>query len=96
MQKYLEAPLFSLSGIFSAAFTETLALTKQMVSIKFAVFVILLLVLFVFAWLPFLRELNAKIWMTKGMLNMIPLRLVSQNEKLKEQLISGNILSSVK
>jgi hypothetical protein len=52
--------------------------------------------MFLGAWIPFLRKLNMKIWMTKGMLNMIPMDLVSHNEKLKEQLISGNILNYVK
>ncbi len=63
-----------------------------MIAIKFSVFTIVMLVLFVGAWLPFMRSLNAKIWMTKGMLNMIPLEMVSSNDKLKEQLITGNIL----
>jgi hypothetical protein len=69
---------------------------KLVFSAKFAVFVVIVLVLFVVAWLPFLRELNARIWTAKGMLNMLPMSLVTANDKLREQLTSGSILKSVK
>lgn len=96
LQKYLETPLASMSATFSVGFGEYLQQAQQTSSIKFSLFIILLLGMFVLAWLPFLRGLNRKIWMTKGMLSMIPLSMVSSNEKLKEQLISGSILNSVK
>jgi|JI6StandDraft_1071083.scaffolds.fasta_scaffold05710_10 hypothetical protein len=85
-----------MSTSFYAGLSDSMQQTRQMISIKFAIFIILLLGLFVAAWLPFLRKLNSKVWMTKGMLNMIPLNLVSSNSKLKGQLITGSILNSVK
>ncbi len=64
--------------------------------IKFSVFIILIVVVFFLIWTPYLRNLNTKIWRTKGMLNMIPMDIISKNENLKNAFISGDILQAVK
>ena len=64
--------------------------------IKYSVFIISLLFVFIFIWIPYLKNLNIKIWRTKGMLNMIPLEIVMKHENLKNTFIYGNILQAVK
>jgi len=96
LHKYLEAPLLQLCGGFLQGVSDSLEQTSQTIAIKFAVFTFVMLVLFVAAWLPFMRSLNAMIWMTKGMLNMIPLDMITRNDKLKEKLTTGSILRYVK
>jgi hypothetical protein len=34
-------------------------------------------------WTIYIEELNNKIWRTKGMLNIIPMRIITANELLK-------------
>lgn len=34
-------------------------------------------------WKNYIAELNMQIWRTKGMLNIIPMRIISNNEVLK-------------
>jgi hypothetical protein len=64
--------------------------------IKFSVFIVMLFLVFLFVWTPYLKNLNNKIWRTKGMLNMIPMDILSKNESLKNAFISGDILQAVK
>lgn len=64
--------------------------------IKFSIFIIMIFFVFLFIWTPYLRNLNTKIWRTKGMLNMIPMDIISKNENLKNAFISGDILQAVK
>ena len=52
--------------------------------------------IYIFVWLPYLRNLSQKIWRTKGMLNMIPIDIVSKNENLKNIFVSGDLLQAVK
>lgn len=96
MQKYIETPGLQLLKLFRTEFAEYLQQTKLVFSAKFAAFVIIVVLLFLFVWLLFLRELNARIWTAKGMLNMLPMSLVTANDKLREQLTSGSILKSGK
>lgn len=64
--------------------------------IKFSVFILLIFFVFFLIWTPYLKNLNQKIWRTKGMLNMIPMDIISKNENLKYAFISGDILQAVK
>lgn len=96
MQKYIETPGLQLLKMFKMELADYLQQMKLVFSAKFAVFVVVVLLLFVIAWIPFLRQLNARIWTAKGMLNMLPMSLVTANDKLREQLTSGSILKSVK
>ena len=47
-------------------------------------------------WKPYLKDLSVKIWRTKGILNLIPIDLMSKNENLTNKFISGDLLHVVK
>jgi hypothetical protein len=47
-------------------------------------------------WLPYLDELNVKIWKTKGLLNLIPIRVVKDNDMLKNEFISGKFERAIR
>lgn len=64
--------------------------------IKFAVFIVVGALMFLFVWIPYLRNLSQKIWRTKGMLNMIPMHLISRNQDLKDAFMSNDLLHAVK
>lgn len=64
----------------------------QIDEIKFSVFIVVIFAIFLFVWTPYLRNLKNKIWRTKGMLNMIPIDIIKENDKLKKAFTSGDIL----
>lgn len=64
----------------------------QIDEIKFSVFIVVIFAIFIFVWTPYLRNLKNKIWRTKGMLNMIPIDIIKENDKLKKAFTSGDIL----
>ena len=64
--------------------------------IKFSMFIVIMVIIYIFVWNSYLKNLNNKIWRTKGMLKMIPLEIITQNENLKNAFLSGDILVAVK
>lgn len=53
-------------------------------------------VCFFVIWIPYLSKVKKKIWRVKGMLNMIPMDIIANNENLKVALISDDITQAVK
>ena len=51
--------------------------------------------IFLFIWIPYLNRLSKRIWMTKGMLNMIPMVIIVKHEKLRNAFTTGDILKAV-
>lgn len=69
---------------------------SKMEIIVFNIYIVLILVVFILIWMPYLNGLSIKIWRTKGMLNMIPMEVINKHESLKNAFISGDILEAVK
>jgi hypothetical protein len=57
-------------------------------------FIVVVVVMYVLLWLPYLKDL--KIWRTKGMLNMIPMNIITKNEQLKREFTSGKLEQAVR
>ena len=64
--------------------------------LEFAIYIGVVLLIFAYLWFKYLENLSVKIWRTKGMLNMIPMDLISKNDVLKSKFISGDLLRAVK
>ena len=64
--------------------------------INFSFFVIFIFLIFIFVWIPFMTNLKNNILRTKGMLNMIPMELILNNERLRNTFKTGGILKMVK
>mmetsp|Transcript_69131 Transcript_69131/g.104234 ORF Transcript_69131/g.104234 Transcript_69131/m.104234 type:complete len:103 (+) Transcript_69131:599-907(+) len=94
--EYIIPAVEHLNDIFLENITNFLDTNLNSDKIKFSVFIILLFLVFLVIWSPYLNNLNTKIWRTKGMLNMIPMDIISKNENLKNAFISGDILQAVK
>jgi ABC-type bacteriocin/lantibiotic exporter with double-glycine peptidase domain len=56
----------------------------------------ILFVVCIFVWRPYIENLNNNIWRTKGMLSMIPMQVILDNENLKQAMTSGQLMQSVK
>ena len=64
--------------------SNSLAATSQLVIILAgSLFVGIILFCWEFIWSEYLEELNVKIWRTKGLLNLIPMRIITANDLLK-------------
>lgn len=76
--------------------TDFLDYSLMTEKVKYSIYILFVAFVFLFLWTPYLNRLNQDIWRTKGMLNMIPLRMMSRNENLKAAFSSNNILLAVK
>ena len=88
--------LDSLLAKYNVSFQKFLDKSIMLDKVKFAIFIILLFFVFVVLWHPYKKELNDKIYKTKGMLKMIPIDIISKDENLKNTFLSGNILQAVR
>ena len=52
-------------------------------NIIFSIFTCILILIYILIWLPYIGALIKKIWMTKGVLNMIPIEVILKHEKLR-------------
>jgi len=89
-------PLEKLKADFEVAFQDYLNSQETIEIIKFVLFLVFCFLVFFFLWQPYLKNLKDKIFRTKGMLNMIPMDIISKNESLRALFLSGNILQAVK
>lgn len=88
--------LADLTELFITVFEDYINETTNLERLKFAIFLVGLFLTLAFIWLPYLRNLSNKIFRTKGMLNMIPMEIISKNENLKNLFIQGDLLQAVK
>lgn len=86
----------SLNQLFLSNFGDYLDYQDNIEKIKFSIFIIFMVVVFLLIWMPYLKNLNTKIWRTKGMLNMIPMDIISKTENLKNAFLLGDFLQAVK
>jgi len=92
----IDPPLKDLINSFDSSFEDYLKFILVIEKIKFVAFLTCLLVIFLFLWVPYLKRLSMKIFRTKGMLNMIPMDIISKSEQLKYMFTSGSLLNAVK
>lgn len=90
------APLETLITDFGTTYKSFLTKFKQGEIIKFVVYLCFCFFVFVILWLPYRKNLGDKIFRTKGMLNMIPMEIITKNESLKNTFLDGGILQGVK
>lgn len=92
----IAAPLQDLIDTYKASYNNFLNSRLTIDKVKFTIFILLVFFVFVFLWMRYLQGLNDKIFRTKGMLNMIPMDIISKNENLKQLFFGGDILQAVK
>ncbi len=85
-----------LNNVFISNFSNFTDEQKSVETIKFIVFVIMISFVFLIVWIPYLSKVKKKIWRVKGMLNMIPMDIIANNENLKASLISDDITLAVR
>ncbi|CAD8045670.1 unnamed protein product [Paramecium sonneborni] len=93
---YIDQAIVYLNSQYAQAMTDFVDSEQQIEKIKFSVFIIGLLFIFLFIWTPYNKEMSRQIWRTKGMLNMIPFEMIKAQESLKNAFLKGNIIAAVK
>jgi len=88
--------LESIVDEFLSAFSSYFEQMYLIQRIKFGGFFVVLLILILFVWVPYLKRLTSQIFRTKGLLNMIPMAMLKKNKALKETFISDEVLQALK
>ncbi|KRX03001.1 hypothetical protein PPERSA_04796 [Pseudocohnilembus persalinus] len=83
------------NNLFTANDEQTIS-QKKLEYIKFSCLIVVVFIVFFFAWMPYLKSLNKKIWMTKGILGMIPIDVILKNKLLLEAFMKGDIIRAVR
>lgn len=73
---------------------DTFGLLINIVIIVFCI--IIGLSVFFLLWIPYVNNMNATMRRVRGMLNMIPMNVISKNEILKKELTDGELLKAVR
>lgn len=94
--QYANPVMGSLITSFVSSFNTYLDSWSTFFKIEFGVFMGILAFIFIFIWVPYLKTLSKKIWRTKGMLNMIPMDLMTKNENLKVAFVSPDLQKAVR
>jgi len=68
---------------FSNEYNDYLSFKGLIDKLCFSLFITAIVIIFIFVWIPYLQALIRKIWMTKGVLNMIPIDVILKHEKLR-------------
>jgi hypothetical protein len=55
-------------------------------SMIFVILFILSLILYKALWMPFVKNLEDRIWRAQGMVNMIPFEIIAENKELMKQM----------
>jgi hypothetical protein len=76
--------------------TDTNALYELVLIICSTIFLGIVVGFWRIVWTIYIEELNNKIWRTKGMLNIIPMRIITANELLKNEFASGQLEKAVR
>ncbi|CAD8137448.1 unnamed protein product [Paramecium pentaurelia] len=93
---YIDQAIVYLNTQYSLGMADFVESEQQIEKIKFSVFIIGLVFIFLFIWTPYNKEMSRQIWRTKGMLNMIPFEMIKAQETLKNAFLKGNIIAAVK
>jgi len=80
--KIINEALKYLENIFIDKFNYELVLYMNYERLKLLIFFLIIVVIFLGVWIPYIKTLMKKIWRTKGMLNMIPLNIICNNHEL--------------
>ena len=93
---FVSPVMLYLNNIFISNFGTFTNQQNEIEKIKFIIFIMMVCVCFFVIWIPYLSKVKKKIWRVKGMLNMIPMDIIANNENLKVALISDDITQAVK
>lgn len=88
--------MYYLGDVYTQTFYDYLSDQYTIQRVRFAIFLLALIFVTIFVWMPYLRRLTSQIFRTKGLLNMIPMSMLQKNKNLRDIFTSEQILSAIK
>ncbi|KAL4464830.1 hypothetical protein ABPG74_011391 [Tetrahymena malaccensis] len=93
---FVSPTIDQLNNEFQQQYQSYLDFKNMLDKLCYSLFIVFVCIIFIFIWIPYLGALIKRIWMTKGVLNMIPIDIILKHEKLRQAFTAGDILSAVK
>jgi len=75
---------------------NSMKVSMWIIIISGALIALIMVICYKLIWVPYLEEINKNIWRTKELLNLIPMRIVKDNDMLKNEFISGKFEAAIK
>ena len=91
LEKYIVRPLIMISEYIAQKKVENELSINIIFYSTNGVFMLLILLFWRFAWRRYLEYLNESVWRTKSMLNVIPSKIITNNELLMSEFTSGQL-----
>jgi len=88
--------MYYLADVYLQTFYDYLSDQYTIQRVRFAIFLLALIFVTIFVWMPYVRRLMSQIFRTKGLLNMIPMSMLQKNKNLRDIFTSEQILSAIK
>jgi uncharacterized membrane protein len=83
LTKYIETPMLAILTSVTTNLSNTIEKSRIIILFSGGAFILALVLCWRLFWTRYLSELNIKIWRTKGLLNLIPMRIITSNDLLK-------------
>jgi hypothetical protein len=83
LAKYIETPMLVILSSINNNLNTTINTSRIVILASGGIFIFGLILCWRIFWTRYLSELNIKIWRTKGLLNLIPMRIITTNVLLK-------------
>lgn len=96
MAKYIETPMLAVQAEVKESILASHRKARLTIILVVGIFIGMLVLCWRLLWGPYLSELNLKIWRTKGLLNLIPMRIITANDLLKNEFTSGQLEKAVR
>jgi len=94
--EYINDALKTLRDLFIQNLKAGLEKQGQFELYKLLIFFIMIFIIFLGIYIPYLNNLSVRIWKTKGMLNMIPMDILKTNIQLQEHVLHKDIYAAMK
>ena len=95
MMHFLEENMDLLQHDFTSEFHQIIHMNLRQAQYKFLLFFVMISMIVWVIWWPYLDRLAQKVVTMKSMMNMIPLRVISENYELKAQYTARVLVKAV-
>lgn len=93
MAFYMDTVLNDMSNEFISVYGSYLDGAVLSDTIKFAIFIVFLVIIFVIVWINMLNNLNRDILRAKGVFNLLPTYLLTENTELIKDMSHASIFT---
>lgn len=82
LQKYIQSPIMMIKNKIEKNMRNYYEEMRLIYFLTNGFFIIIFIIAWKFGWKLYVKNLNQNVWSTKGMLNIIPTKIITSNEIL--------------